>query len=79
MLHSSLNEPINTYNSENTRTFDRCECIVRDFLCKGCNQMLGYNVVNPCMPCYTGGNNGHFYMYLNCTRTKKITGDVSNE
>jgi hypothetical protein len=46
------------------RAHEACECEIRDIFCACCRRVLGYHVLEPCLGCSEGGNNGHYYMFV---------------
>ena len=48
---------------EEDRVTQGCLCRIRDTLCRGCGNVLGYHVSQPCERCLSARNNGHFWMF----------------
>lgn len=46
------------------RAHEACDCEIRDIFCACCRRVLGYHVLQPCLGCSEGGNNGHYYMFV---------------
>lgn len=44
-----------------------CHCRIRDTVCTGCGNVLGYHVSQPCERCLDAKNNGHFWMFYSET------------
>lgn len=44
-----------------------CHCRIRDTVCMGCGNVLGYHVSQPCERCLDAKNNGHFWMFYSET------------
>lgn len=69
----STDRPIeNVQMVENDYTTDCCKCNIRDLACKGCGNVIGYHVTQPCTSCMEAKNNGHFWMFFsNCVASSE--------
>ncbi len=52
---------------EEDRMTQGCNCRIRDTVCMGCGNVLGYHVSQPCDRCLDAKNNGHFWMFYSET------------
>lgn len=48
---------------EEDRLTHGCHCRIRDSICRGCGNVIGYHVSQPCDRCLGARNNGHFWMF----------------
>ncbi|XP_063685078.1 protein FAM72B-like [Bolinopsis microptera] len=51
-----------------------CACHIRDLVCAGCGNQVGYHVTLPCRNCMDSCNNGHFWMFhaLECKEVERM-------
>lgn len=52
---------------DDDRMTQGCHCRIRDTVCGGCGNVLGYHVSQPCERCLDAKNNGHFWMFYSET------------
>ncbi|EOB13442.1 hypothetical protein NBO_73g0008 [Nosema bombycis CQ1] len=53
-----------------------CDCVISNIKCEGCNCLIGYTILIPCLLCLKDKNNGHLWMFdmFAVTPTIQITG-----
>ncbi|KXS13360.1 hypothetical protein M427DRAFT_125063 [Gonapodya prolifera JEL478] len=62
-LYSTDQPPQGTQLVAEDYTTRNCWCRIRDVGCVGCGNVVGYHVTQPCEPCMSACNNGHYWMF----------------
>lgn len=66
-LYSTDIPPDALHLLQEDRMTQGCHCRIRDTVCRGCGNVLGYHVSQPCERCLDAKNNGHFWMFYSET------------
>lgn len=66
-LYSTDIPPAQLVLMDEDRMTQGCHCRIRDTVCVGCGNVLGYHVSQPCSRCLDAKNNGHFWMFYSET------------
>eukprot|EP00116_Pleurobrachia_bachei_P011004 sb/3471266/ len=58
-----------------------CDCHIRDLVCAGCGNQVGYHVTLPCRNCMESCNNGHFWMFHapECKESERMDDSVNQD